>query len=700
MATTWSTPARSGCSRAVGVAGAPQFVLAGGHQHVVTVVGYDPAGQVRLTAGDPTNYTGTRPTVEIFKDLNAAEPLHPTLAQQADNQATAPHLGVGSPLVWTYRVITNSTDALTIVSVVDDNGTATTSDDWAPRPVLVTFRGAAYNAGDTNFDHLLETNETWLFTSAGVAGAPTLAAPGWQQNIGTVTATDFGGAVSVSTNPAWYFGDSGLALVKAVNALDPQHPTAAEDANTTGPRVPVGSTVVFSYLVTNTSGGPMTITGLVDDNGTATVADDIQLAAMTALLGTDRLHNIGDVNRDGVFDRGETWVFQWSTVAALGGPFTNTATVSATTAAGQTATASDIAQYTGLGAHVALHTAVNAADPLHPTAAEDANNPTGPYLPAGSTVTFTYLVTNDGALALTDVVVTDDHGTATTVDDFTATPVLNGNGAIIGDANGNGVLDIGETWLFTSVGTVSPDLTAIVGQYRDGSAVSAAPAFGPAVTSADPTYYTGIPAGGILIRKAVDAADPAHPTTAEDANDPAHPYYVAVGGPAVFTYLVSSPNGLSLAGAGIAITDDNGTADLGDDFHPVAVTVLYHKVSYNVGDTNHNGEPRRHRGVAVHLGRCDLRNGGRGTPRQHRHRAHRARRCHLRLQRSGLVPRSGTGGRDREGHQRRGPVPPHGARGRQRHRARTQPRHRNSGHVDLLGHQPRPGRRSRRLHHR
>ncbi|HEY5224285.1 MAG TPA: hypothetical protein VIJ18_14710, partial [Microbacteriaceae bacterium] len=410
-------------------------------------------------------------------------------------------------------------------------------------------------------------------------------------NVGTVSATDSAGNVSTFSNPAWYFGDSGLSIVKAVNAADPQHPTTAEDANTSGPTLPVGSRVVFSYLITNSSGGPMTITGLVDDNGTPSITtDDIALSAMTPLLGADHLHNIGDVNNNGVFDAGETWIFQWATVAKLGGPIVNTAKVAATNGVGQTVTASDIAQYTGLGAHITLHTAVNAVDPLHPTSAEDANTATGPYLQSGSSVVFTYLVTNDGALALTNVVVMDNHGTASTADDFAAKPVLNASGFNVGDLNSNGVLDVGETWLFTSIGAVSPALTAIVGQYLDGSSVTATPSAGPAVTSTDPTYYLGVPAGGILIKKAVNAANPQAPTAAEDANSPASPYYVAVGAAVVFTYLVSSPNGVSIPGSALVITDDNGTPGYtADDFHPVAVTVVYKKVTYNVGDTNHNG---------------------------------------------------------------------------------------------------------------
>lgn len=76
---------------------------------------------------------------------------------------------------------------------------------------------------------------------------------------------------------------------------------------------------------------------------------------------------------------------------------------------------------------------------------------------AGDEVTFTYAVKNVGevAFAAADVVVTDDNGTAgDTSDDF--------NPAFVGgDLNGNSLLDVGETWLYSESQTAQNLSTVI-----------------------------------------------------------------------------------------------------------------------------------------------------------------------------------------------------------------------------------------------
>ena len=117
----------------------------------------------------------------------------------------------------------------------------------------------------------------------------------------------------------------------------------------------------------------------------------------------------------------------------------------------------------------------------------DADTAPGPTAPVGSTVTWTYTVTNTGTVPLSGVIVTDDGGTATDpADDFTAVPVLAG-GFNVGDLNKDRLLDTTETWSYSASALARP------GQYaNNGTATGTPPGGLAAVTAADPSHYYGL----------------------------------------------------------------------------------------------------------------------------------------------------------------------------------------------------------------
>ncbi len=95
------------------------------------------------------------------------------------------------------------------------------------------------------------------------------------------------------------------------------------------------------------------------------------------------------------------------------------------------------------------------------TNGQTALTPPGPIVTVGSTVTWTYDVTNPGNEPLKNVTVTDDNGTPSNpADDFHPNPVLAGS-FNVGDTNQNGLLDPGEDWKYTFQGT------AQAGQYAN-----------------------------------------------------------------------------------------------------------------------------------------------------------------------------------------------------------------------------------------
>ena len=148
-----------------------------------------------------------------------------------------------------------------------------------------------------------------------------------------------------------------------------------------------GSTVTFTYVVTNTGNVPL---------ANVVVSDD-KLGPITSFTG--------DANGNGLLDLTETWTYT-KTATALAGQQTNVGTVTGQDPnTGTTVTDDNPANYFGDAPAINIVKFVNG---------QDADTPTGPHVAAGSTVTFTYVVTNTGNVPLANVAVTDDKlGTIT-----------------------------------------------------------------------------------------------------------------------------------------------------------------------------------------------------------------------------------------------------------------------------------------------
>ena len=202
-----------------------------------------------------------------------------------------------------------------------------------------------------------------------------------------------------------HFGAApGVNIVKLTNGTDNNSPT--------GPVVPVGSTVTFTYIVTNTGNVPLANVVVTDDKG-VTVSGPAPG---------------GDADGDGRLDVTETWTYTASTIA-VAGQYVNNGTVVGTPVPRRadpipdttTVTDTDIDHHFGAAPGVNIVKLTNGTD---------NNSPTGPVVPVGSTVTFTYIVTNTGNVPLANVVVTDDKG------------VTVSGPAPGGDADGDGLLDV------------------------------------------------------------------------------------------------------------------------------------------------------------------------------------------------------------------------------------------------------------------
>jgi uncharacterized repeat protein (TIGR01451 family) len=166
------------------------------------------------------------------------------------------------------------------------------------------------------------------------------------------------------------------------------------------------------------------------------------------------------------------------------------------------------------------------------TNGDDADSPTGPNVEVGDAVTWTYVVTNPGDLALGSVSVSDDQG---------ASPVLQS-----GDVNGDGLLDTTETWIYSASGT------AVAGQYSNTGSVSADSLFGETVTASDPSHYFGSAPG-----VAIDVQ------TNGPGESPSDGPYIDSGDAVTWTYTVTNTGNVTLTG--VSVTDSETGAVSGCD---------------------------------------------------------------------------------------------------------------------------------------
>ncbi|MDN5005273.1 beta strand repeat-containing protein [Bradyrhizobium sp. GCM10027634] len=181
----------------------------------------------------------------------------------------------------------------------------------------------------------------------------------------------------------------------------------------------------------------------------------------------------------------------------------------------------------------------------------------------GSGVEWTYSVTNTGNADLTNIVVTDDGGNGVFGDagDPTVTAVTLG-GFNVGDTNQDGLLNPGETWEYSAIGT------ATEGRYQNFAHVTAA-AVDPTVQNPNPSgddtsAYTGVTVTdtSITIEKDVSVDGG---TTWFDANDPTGPTLLAGHGDPQYRFIITNNSDVALP---VHLVDST----LGIDLSNISVT--------------------------------------------------------------------------------------------------------------------------------
>jgi len=296
-----------------------------------------------------------------------------------------------------------------------------------------------YQSGDTDSDGRLDTDETWIFTAAY-----------------NVTAGDDSPLVNTAAASGTYAG-SGTVVDWDTATVDILRPAIALDKTASPVLAHDDDTITYTCTVTNTGNTPLSVVFVTDN--------EIE----------DVVYQSGDTNGDEILDLDETWVFtaNYAIDVEDASPLVNSATAYGT----------DPLEWT-----VESEEATASVDILRPAIALDKTaDPTEAY--EGDTITYTYTITNAGDTLLSDISVIDDKLGGITYED----------GYQSGDTNGDGILDLDETWVFAASYTITAEDTSPLVNTATTYGTDALGRQVNAQASASVTIIVDIPTYGIKI---------------------------------------------------------------------------------------------------------------------------------------------------------------------------------------------------------
>jgi von Willebrand factor type A domain len=171
------------------------------------------------------------------------------------------------------------------------------------------------------------------------------------------------------------------------------------------------------------------------------------------------------------------------------------------------------------------------------TDGDDADTPTGPVIPRGDVVTWTYQVANTGNTRLDNIA----------IDDEVTLPAAFAGQTQPGISCPKTSLIQGESMTCTATGVSgqTPGGDAFDGQYRNDATVSAVDSRGTPVSASDPSHYFEV-APGIKVEKSTNGADADQPPGS----------LIRVGSTVTWRYVVTNTGSEPLAN--VTVIDDQG----------------------------------------------------------------------------------------------------------------------------------------------
>ena len=382
--------------------------------------------QSAITSG---NYDATKNLFEAQNELGAdlATPAGGSTTTvvtpdfDADTPGSGPQIPVGGKAVFTYVVKNTGTVEISNVVVTDNR-----------------LSGLTFTGGDTDNDGKLDTTETWTYRAEEIVTSSAEIA-----NIGTVTGK--GGAIDVTDSDAAHYNGSALAQSLGDFIWLDANRNGLQDAGEAG---------IGGLLVTLIGGGTDGLINGVGDT-TATTTTDAD--------GYYQFNNLeSGVQYQVTFNKPVGTAYTTrdvgtnDTIDSDAGADGKSQVV--TLSPGQNNPTLDAGVYV-LRPGIDIEKTTNGPSNSNPVAPdydnEDAPNGAGvPILTAGSSVTWTYKVTNTGEtnFAKADIAIVDDNGSPTnSADDMS---IANGKIVYQSGDDGDNILEAGEAWIYKATGTV------------------------------------------------------------------------------------------------------------------------------------------------------------------------------------------------------------------------------------------------------
>ena len=456
--------------------------LVGQYENIGSVTAYSDVFDLWINDADPSHYFGAQPSIDLVKYINGLDA----------NTAPGFLVFVGDPLVWTYSVINDGNVDLKNVTVVDDMGTP---DDLTDD--LTVCEIGLLPAGQTD---------------SATCQLPGTASAGTYVNHAMVTGTPPGGLEEVSDQDlSHYYGvEASIQLTKLTNGVDANEP---QDV-----LVKAGGEVTCTYEIINNSNVELTAVTVVDDMGTPDDSGDDQLICEVEVLPP------GETNMVSCQHSG----------TAAAGAYSNTAEATGTVPGGLGEVSDlDTSHYYGVAGLLQVTKYTNG---------QLGGEGLGVLIPVMAPVTWTYEVTNNGNVVLTDVNVVDDSGTAGDSDDDVTVCTITS-------------LGVGETH------TPNCELTgtASAGAYANtATATGTLPEGLGEVSGQDLSQYYGA-AASIKISKLING----------HISNEMPGILLPEDGEVSWTYEVTNDGNVDLLD--VTVVDDNGTSGVTDDDVTVCV---------------------------------------------------------------------------------------------------------------------------------